>query len=103
MKPQIYCRATAKGEHSFYLYVDGQEYFLFRQAFRKGVQHYFAKGIRLDDVYDYAKAKHDNAIIRTLTKIPLYIKYIESEYDLAILKRTQKKQRYVRVYEPLSA
>lgn len=32
MKPQIYCKATAKGEHSFYLLVEGQEYYLFRQA-----------------------------------------------------------------------
>ena len=103
MKPQIYCRTTDKGVHSFYLWVDGNEYYLFRQNYRKGVHAYFRKGIRLDEVYDYSKAKHDNAIIRTLSKLPMYIRYVESEYGLVVLKQTQKKQKYVRECERLSA
>ena len=92
MKPQIYCKVTAKGEHSFYLLAEGQEYYLFRQAYRKGVHTYFSSGIRLDEVYNFSKAKHDNAIIRTLAKLPVYIKYVESEYGIAVLKQTMKKQ-----------
>lgn len=102
MKPRICCRTTDKGEHSFYLMADNQEYYLFRQAYRKGVHTFFANGIRLDDAYDYSKAKRDNAIIHTLSKLPLYIKYIESEYGIAVLKQTQRKQQ-LRGYERLSA
>ena len=84
MKPQIYCKVTAKGEHCFYLLAEGQEYYL--------VHTYFSSGIRLDEVYNFSKAKHDNAIIRTLAKLPVYIKYVESEYGIAVLKQTIKKQ-----------
>ena len=37
MKTTIYCRPTAKGVHSFYLMVGTEEFFLFSQAYRKGV------------------------------------------------------------------
>ena len=92
MKPQIYCKTTAKGEHSFYLMADGQEYYLFRQAYRRGVHTYFSNGIRIDEVYDFSKAKNDSAVIHTLDKLPLYIKYVENEYGIVVLRQTMKKQ-----------
>ena len=103
MKPQIYCKTTAKGEHSFYLIVDGREYYLFRQAYRRGVHTYFSNGIRLDEVYDISKAHRDDAIIRTLCKLPNHIKYVEQEYGIAILKQTLKKHEDIRATYNLSA
>jgi hypothetical protein len=103
MKAQIYCKTTGKGEHTFYLWADGMEYYLFRQAYRKGVHAYFRNGIRLEEAYDFSKARNDNAIIRTLCKLPVHIKYIENEYGIAVLKQTQKRNQCARTSEKISA
>ena len=52
---------------------------------------YFRDGVRLDDALIFTRAKGDNAIKRTMEKLPSYIKYIEREYDLEILRKTAKK------------
>ena len=101
MKSKIYCRVTDKGEHTFYLLADGQEYYLFRQAYRKGVQAHFKNGIYLDEAHDFSKARSDSAIMHTLSKLPAHIKYIENEYGIAVLKQTQKKQQHL--HQRLSA
>ena len=73
MKTMIYCEPTQQGVHSFYLVPGGEEYFLFSQKYRKGVQKYFSRGVSLDDSMKFAKAKNDSAFIRTMTKLPMYI------------------------------
>ena len=57
----------------------------------RGVNEYFRDGVRLDDALNFSRAKGDNAIKRTMEKLPSYIKYIEREYDLEILRKTAKK------------
>ena len=36
----IYCEPTARGVHTFFLVVNGKEYYLFSQNYRKGVHAY---------------------------------------------------------------
>ena len=67
MRNTIYCKPTAKGIHSFYLKNDGNEYFLFSQDYRKGVNDYYKSGVSLDRAADFTKSKFDNAIIKTMT------------------------------------
>lgn len=93
MKTTIYCKPTAQGIHSFYLITDAREYFLFSQNYRKGVQSYFSKGVRLDQARNYSKSNSDSAIIKTMNKLPMYIKYIEKEYGICILEQTKKKEK----------
>lgn len=92
MKTIIYCKPTAQGIHSFYLCSEEGEFFLFSQSYHKGVQKYFSKGVRLDAARDYSKSNRDSAIVKTMNKLPMYIKYIEKEYGVAILEKTKKKQ-----------
>lgn len=93
MKPTIYCKEKTKGMHSFYIITDnGLEYFLFSQNYRKGVQNFFGKGVRLDQARNFAKSNKDSAIMRTMHKIPMYIKYLEKEYGIEILEKTRKKK-----------
>ena len=47
MKATIYCRATDKGIHTFYLRSEGCDYYLFRQNYRRGVDEYFKGGVIL--------------------------------------------------------
>lgn len=91
MKTTIYCKPTAKGVHSFYLIVGTEEFFLFSQAYRKGVEEYYGRGVRIDESMKYSRAHNDSAITRTMDKIPMYVKYIEKEYAIEVLEQTKKR------------
>ena len=91
MKNTIYCKTTSKATHSFYLKSEGNEYFLFSQDYRKGVNDYYKGGVSLDRAADFTKSKFDSAVMLTMSKIFMYIKYIEKEYGIQVLKQTIKK------------
>lgn len=91
MKTTIYCKPTAQGIHSFYLLSKDGDFFLFNQKYRKGVQRFFAKGVQLEKARDFSKCNKDSAIIRTMNKFPMYIRYIEKEYGIVILEQTKKR------------
>ena len=93
MKNTIYCKTTAKGISTFYLKTENGEYFLFNQNYRRGVNDYYKNGVSLDNATDYTKSKFDASIIRTMSKIFMYVKYVEKEYDVEILKQTIKKNK----------
>ncbi len=95
MKNMIYCEPTARGVHTFFLVVNGKEYYLFSQNYRKGVHAYYSKGVPLTQAVNYSKTHNDSALIRTMSKLPMYIKYVEKEYGIEVLERTKKKSRYV--------
>lgn len=90
MKAFISCRTTSQGIHSFYLTYCGQELFLFQQNYRHGVDEFFSKGVELNQAIRFSHAHHDSAIIRTMEKLPLYIRYIEKEHAIAVLDQTIK-------------
>ena len=87
---KIYCKPQ-NGMHSFYLKDKKDEYYLFSQDYRKSVQQYYGNGVHLDRAIDYSKCHRDSALARTMTKLPAYIKYIEKEYSISVLRRTMKK------------
>lgn len=93
MKATIYCEPTSKGVHSFYLITSENKYYLFSQDYRKGVHEYFRKAISIDEAMDFSKSHRDAAIRRTMAKIPMYIKYIEKEYEIEVLEQTKRKNR----------
>lgn len=93
MKSMIYCEPTKRGVHSFYLVMGGKKYYLFSQKYRKGVHRYFSKGVSVNQSIDYSKAHKDTALKKTMSKIPMYLKYIEKEWDLQILEKTKRKNK----------
>ena len=96
MAIKIYCKVTNRGVHSFYLLAEGEEYFLFCQDYRKGVHNYFRKGVCLEQAKKFSKSNRDTDIMKTMSKLPLYIKYIEKEYDIAVLNQTKKKREKIK-------
>ena len=95
MKNTIFCKTTSKGIHSFYIKNNGNEYFLFHQDYRKGVNSYYKNGVCLDEATNYSKSRNDDAIKRTMSKILMYVRYAEKEYGFEALKQTAKKnQKY---------
>lgn len=95
MKTTVCCRTTGKGIHTFYVLVGNNRYFLFNQNFKRGVDHYYGQGVSLKDAVAFSRAHGDRALIKTMSKIPNYIKYIEKEYDIEILEQTRRRHEQV--------
>ena len=91
MQPYISCENPTKGTLSFYLCTDEGRYYLFSNEYRKGVANFFQFGLRLDAAHDFSKCRYDTAVTKVLSKFPSYIKYIEKEYGISVLRQTQKR------------
>lgn len=89
MKAKIICKNVKGGNQAFFVKVDGKEYFLFQQGYRKSVHEYFSNGVSVGVAGDYSSA-HSTAVRRTLDKLPTYIHYIEKEYGVAIYEKSKK-------------
>lgn len=92
----IYSRTTDKDKQTFYLVSQDREYYLFTQKFHRGVKAFFHNKVLLRDTLDVSRSRHDTALIKTMTKLPIYIKYIEKEYGVAIMESTIKKREKTR-------
>lgn len=86
----VFCVEETRGNHDFYVKVDGEVYFLFRQPWKAGVNEFFKNRVRLDKRFKGAIKHRDYAVLKTFEKLPSHIKYIEKEYDIAILEKTKK-------------
>lgn len=80
------------GKDDFYLEYGGEKYWLFSQNHKAGVSRHFEKGLPVSEALSYRKANDDASVIKTITKLPMYIKYVEKEYGIAVLEKTIKKQ-----------
>ena len=93
MNNMIYCEPTERGVHSFFLVSNGIQYYLFSQNYRKGVHLYYSKGVSLTKAVDYSKSHKNKALIRTMTKLPVYIRLVEKKYGIVVLEQTKRKKR----------
>ena len=89
---QIICRHPVYDMHDFYLCTPEGEYFLFRQGYRQGPEDFFSEGVRLDRALDFTLCRKNSALLRTMKKLPVYIRYVEKEYGLTILEQTRRKK-----------
>lgn len=90
MQVTVFCKTTAKAMQSFFVKVDGRDYFLFQQDFKKSNKEFFHNGVSVNSINRYSGV-HSMAVKKTLDKLPSYIHYIEKEYNLAIYEKTKKK------------
>lgn len=91
MKAKIYC-IVKNSFLDFYVSCNGEKYYLFQHKYRKGVYKFYCNGIILDDAIKFSKSHYDTAIMKVMEKIPLYIAYIEKEYNISIMNKTISKQ-----------
>ncbi len=94
MSTKIICETEQRGIHSFFAVVNNKRYFLFNQDFRQGVHEYFESGVCLNEAINHGKAHNDSAIIRTMSKLPMYIRYIEKEYNIVVFDKRAAKRRF---------
>ncbi len=90
MRTYIYCRTEKQGVQTFYLNHYGKTYYLFTQGYRVSVRDYFQTGYIIDNGFDYSKTR-GMSVRKTLDKIKLTIPYIEREYNIRVLRKTQRK------------
>ena len=55
------------------------------------MKEYFGYGVSINEAFNFSKTRGDAALIRTMEKLPSYIKYVENEYGIEVLKQTAKK------------
>jgi hypothetical protein len=91
MQTIIQCTKTRLGAHAFYIKHDGTNYLLFVQKYHKGVDEVFNNGVDLDKALSPKIAKRDPQVLKTISKMRLYIKYIEKEYQVKILDSSINK------------
>ena len=91
MNTIVFCKVSEKDIIKFFLKHDNKIYYLFSQNYRKSAHLHFKHGVALEDTMDFCKAHGDQAIIHTMDKIPVYIKYIEKEYQISVYNKTKQK------------
>ena len=90
---RIYCRTNVYQMHDFFLKYHGTTYYLFTQKFRRGVDNYYSNGVLLDKAIDHSLGKSDCAVHRTMEKLRMFIRYVEKENDIIVLKKTRRKKQ----------
>lgn len=85
--PIVYCSENTRktGGLDFYLRMNGTDYFLFNQRYSSSVEVVFNKGVELDRAM---RTRGNPFIQKVVEKLPKYIKYIESEYEITVLRRS---------------
>ena len=66
---------------TFYLNSKGRSFYLFTQKFSKAVYEFFAPGRSENEIRNYKSWDKNPRLDKTITKIPVYIKYI-SKYEI---------------------
>jgi len=102
MVDSICCVLSDQGKHSFYLRAGGNKYYLFTQKYRKSVECYYGEGVPLDNAIDFGKSRRDNAIVRTMRKLPMYIRYVEKENGIAVLNKTKRQRVDIAKHKAMS-
>ncbi|MBO5328778.1 MAG: hypothetical protein J6B04_06365 [Clostridia bacterium] len=90
MKVKVFCKTTEKGKQTFYLTVEGSIYYLFTQDYRVSVKEYFSRGLSVNELFN-GTGRRNLAVCKTKEKIINYVKYIEKEFNLCLLKSTEKR------------
>ncbi|MBQ8739549.1 MAG: hypothetical protein IJZ04_08650 [Clostridia bacterium] len=91
MQSKIYCKSTGHDQISFYLEKDGCDYYMFTQRFKRSAFEYYAHGVTVSDALSSKKGTRDIAILKVMSKLPSYIRYIEREYGIVVLRKTQRR------------
>lgn len=94
MQAKIYCRPVAKDVHEFFLVANGKKFYLFEQRFHMTNHLYFKKGVAVDNIGDFSKAK-SVTVKNTLEKLPKYIKKAAKRYGIELETKSKRRQKSI--------
>lgn len=88
MKQKIFIEKKSEQIH-FYLKSSALgKMYLFSQRFTKAVYDYFIQERSLNEILGFKKWYHNPRLDKTISKIPMYIRYAEREYGCRITNRS---------------
>ena len=94
MKAMIYCESDKRGTLNFYIRNNGEDYFLFTQAFRVSVARYYRRGVTVDQALRLNQSKMRNhAMAKVAEKLPSYLRYLEREYSVRLLRGKKNSEK----------
>lgn len=89
---KIYCKKETD-RHDFFMATDKEEYYLFSQSVKKSVDSFYKRGVLLDKALNHGIGRKDHAVHHTMDKLRKYIKYVEAQHDIVVLRQTDKKSK----------
>ena len=97
LKKYIYCKTLEKGKQSFYVVFEGKEYYLFSQSFRRSNKEVFGNKVYLSE-FRMLKKHHSHSVRFTIEKLYSHIRYIEKEYNICLLDKSQESKKKYYIY-----
>ena len=92
MRAKVYCEVLNSKTQAYYLTDGRQNYYLFTTDYRTGSVKFFSKSRSIDEVLE--ARRHKNTRVRMMSKRLIgVIKYMESAFDLCVLRKTAKKKQ----------
>lgn len=88
---KITCKTRSNQTLDFFLVDNRKEYYLFTQKRYRVVEEYFKNGVTLDEAIRHGKVKNNCRLHKVKSKLPVYIKYLESESGMAFLDQTKRR------------
>ena len=82
--PVIKAEKKNKDTDTYYLLFNKEKIFLFNQKHRNGAFDYFKSGKSISSALK--PATRDPGLRRVCDKLPMYIKYIEKEYEIKVMR-----------------
>jgi hypothetical protein len=91
----VYCTQPVRGKLYFRVASAGEDHYLFTQPFRLSLWNRYRFGVRLEDALDWSRCGTP-AGRKVCEKLFKWIRSIEKEYGIALLRKSRKPSRRTR-------
>ena len=91
MKTTVFCKNPERGVLHFYVSNEIEEHYLFEHRFSYSLYSFFGDPIDIDEALDFTKARNNHAVLSIMDKLISYIRFIEQEYEITLLRLTERK------------
>jgi hypothetical protein len=85
MKGKIIIKKTPDMIHFYWTHHTIGKLYLFSQKFSKGVFDFFCPGRSITEVLNFRQWNRNPKLDKTITKLPLYMKYARKEYTRSLI------------------
>ncbi|MGN0682048.1 MAG: hypothetical protein ACI4WS_08170 [Oscillospiraceae bacterium] len=96
----IKCSKDANGKHLNFYAVSGESsLFIFSRKYNNEVSRYFRNGVPVSEVFNFSKANRKPAVMNIMEQLPVYIRFVEREYGVELLRKRAVNRRSGRISE----
>lgn len=96
----IKCSKDANGKHLNFYAVSGENsLFIFSRKYNNEVSRYFRNGVPVSEVFNFSKANRKPTVMNIMEQLPVYIRFVEREYGVELLRKRAVNRRSGRISE----